>query len=223
MLRAGRGRYSARAALRRRSLVWPEVGGDGGGGGGPGSSGGGAAMKRDVRILLLGEGKAGRGGGLLRPSGRPGARRVPPGTGRAFACGGGRGERPGLPVAPVPGVGGGGAGGAGDVSPTVDGGSALRPPLPAPRAPVSGGSCGRGPCRGLPPAPPGSSPWANQAEEPHRFTGLRPEVSRRTRTPTSPSPSDRAALGPAGVIEAGHCPRPAQALPSRCQRLPLLS
>lgn len=27
MLRAGRGRYSARAALRRRSLVWPEVGG----------------------------------------------------------------------------------------------------------------------------------------------------------------------------------------------------
>lgn len=160
--------------------------------------------------------------GSCGPPGGPGPVGCHPAPGGLSPAGEAGGNGQACPWPRSPGWGGG-AGGAGDVSPTVDGGSALRPPLPAPRAPVSGGSCGRGPCRGLPPAPPGSSPWANQAEEPHRFTGLRPEVSRRTRTPTSPSPSDRAALGPAGVIEAGHCPRPAQALPSWCQRLPLLS
>lgn len=58
--------------------------------GGAGSGGGGAAMKRDVRILLLGEGKADGGGDGVWA---PGAAWDPPGAARrreGLTCGGGR-------------------------------------------------------------------------------------------------------------------------------------
>lgn len=106
MLRAGRGRYSARAALRRRSLVWPEVGGGGGGGGGPGSSGGGAAMKRDVRILLLGEGKAGGGVGSCGPPGGPGPVGCHPAPGGLSPAGEAGGNGQACPWPRSPGWGG---------------------------------------------------------------------------------------------------------------------
>lgn len=97
------GAVPARAALRRRSVVRPEVGG--------GRGGGGAAMKRDVRILRLGEGEGNGGRGTGTGSS---AREWERGAREGFSCkGGARGQllppllagpgaRAGPPVAPGP-------------------------------------------------------------------------------------------------------------------------
>lgn len=165
-------------------------------------------MKRDVRILLLGEGKAGARRGW--PPGWPGTRGVPLGTGRVSSAG-------------SPGGAAGPARGPAGREPGPPGSSALRPPLPARGPSLQVASVGkalpagsfqqpRTPSAGKPgcPAAPASSAPGPPAGQGHRRP-FRPraEPLRAPRvcvTPAAGSGRDSHLWLPPARVPLGLCP-----------------